>query len=537
MAQGLDLFTIGFGSEGLKQFEEELKSNEKQLDRYQKEVEALEEELDMLTKANAVSSDTFKETSKDLKEARENVKKFQKSIDTMKGKSEYQIAALKKNFANLVKTVGLLAIVGTTVRKSLQFYEQAEQLDFLAQKTGIAADKLQELGNASSRFGGNTESTATSVENIRTNREAYIQAGVRIENDPSKTLENVARKMETLSNDRAKWDLADSLGIDEATTRMLIQGVEKYNAELKKGSKYKLYTKEDIQRMRDYRQIQQDIRMGLDRMGAAIYQMLLPAITAVSKIIRKITDWMAEHEGAVKIIGVFVAIAAAIGGIVLAVNLLSGAIALLEAHPVVLIIIAVIAAITALIAIINDLIVFIQGGHSLIGDILEDLGYDTELLRKDILAGIELLKQGIKGLVEWLRSAGEWINKLKEAALDLWNKIPEPIKKMLGAGLKASLLMNPITALPTANVMMGQKFMERYKKDPNNAVPAGAQSAYYNTQSQNANTTNNSRNIANTRNNNIKVDNINIQTQANNPRQVAQEVGYVMTSLDNAQKA
>lgn len=537
MAEGLDLFTIAFGSEGLKQFEEELKSNEKQLDRYQKEVEALEEELDLLTRANAVSSDTFKETYKDLEEARKNVKKFQQAIDTMKGKSEYQIAALKKNFTSLIKTIGLLAVVGTTVRKSLQFYEQAEQLDFLAEKTGIAADKLQELGNASSRFGGNTESTATSIENIRTNKEAYTKAGIRIENDPSKTLENVARKMESLSNDRAKWDLADSLGIDEATTRMLIQGVEKYNAELKKGSKYKLYTKEDIQRMRDYRQIQQDIRMGLDRMGASIYKMLLPAITLVSKIVRKITDWMAEHEGAVKIIGVFVAVAAAIGGIVLAVNALSAAIALLEAHPVVLIIIAVIAAITALIAIINDLIVFVQGGHSLIGDILEDLGYDTELLRKDILNVIEDIKNWFATWLEGCRMMGEGFQKFINKITEAWDKLPDPMKKMLGAGLKASLLANPMTALPTAEVMVGQKFMERYKKDPNNAVPSGAQTAYYNTQSQNANTTNNSKNIANNRNNSIQVDNINIQTQASNPQEVAQQVEYVMVSLDNAQRA
>lgn len=127
--------------------------------------------------------------------------------------------------------------------------------------------------------------------------------------------------METLKSDAAKWDLANSLGIDEGTTRLLIQGVERYREEMKRASKYKLYTKEDIERMRDYQQIQQDIRMGMSSIFGALSRLLLPAITAIGKAIRSVTDWLAEHEGMVKIAGVFIAIAAAIGAVTLAVTL------------------------------------------------------------------------------------------------------------------------------------------------------------------------------------------------------------------------
>lgn len=70
--------------------------------------------------------------------------------------------------------------------------------------------------------------------------------------------------MQTLKSEAQKLDLANSLGLDEATTRLLIQGVDRYREELKRTNKYKLYTKDDIERMRDYRQIQQDIRMGME---------------------------------------------------------------------------------------------------------------------------------------------------------------------------------------------------------------------------------------------------------------------------------
>ena len=197
MAGLLDAFTIAFNSEGLRQFEQNLKNNEKELDKYQKKVDELQGALDDLAKKNLKDSDTYKSIEAELETARGEVDRFQKSVDTMKGRSEYQLLSLKKNFGNLMKTVGLLAGVGIAVRKSLQFYEQAEQLDFLAQKTGIAVEKLQELGNAASKYGGTTEGTATSVENIRTNKEEYKKAGITIGEDPTQTLETL----------HAKWKL------------------------------------------------------------------------------------------------------------------------------------------------------------------------------------------------------------------------------------------------------------------------------------------------------------------------------------------
>ena len=124
MAQPLDLFTIGFGSEGLQKFEQELKENERQLDKYEKEVISLEKKLVELKNAERTNIKALVETDLALVEAKEKVDKFRAAIYTMQGRSEYQLLKLKKNFSNLVKTVGLLASVGVAVRRSLQFYEQ-----------------------------------------------------------------------------------------------------------------------------------------------------------------------------------------------------------------------------------------------------------------------------------------------------------------------------------------------------------------------------------------------------------------------------
>ena len=66
-------------------------------------------------------------------------------------------------------------------------------------------------------------------------------------------------------------------------------------------------------------------------------------------------------------------------------------------------------------------------------------------------------------------------------------------------------------------------------------MPAGAQSNYYNSQSQNATNTQNSKNIANTNNRSVNVSQITINTQASDARAVAKGVKDTLDSLDNGQ--
>ncbi len=526
MAGLLDAFTIAFNSEGLQKFEQELKNNECELDKYQKQVVKLKKELDELEADEEKDTAAIEKTKAALTTANAEVKRFGDAVETLKGRSEYQLLSLKKNFCNLMKTVGMLARVGVAVRQSLQFYEQAEQLDFLVQKTGLAVENLQELGNAASKYGGTIEGTATSIENIRTNKEEYKKAGITIGEDPTKTLENVARKMQTLKSDAEKWDLANSLGIDEGTTRLLIQGVERYREELKRTSKYKLYTKEDIERMRDFRQVQQDIRMGLQSIFGAISRLLLPALTVLSKIIRSVTDWLAEHEGAVKIVATMIGLAAAIGMVITVGQALVALFDLIMLNPIVGFIMLIAASIALLIAIIQDFIVFLQGGDSIIGDILKRMGFNVEEVRQNCLNFFNSLKEWVTGAIDRIRSLGGKFVELANKIKALWNAIPEPIKKgFLIGGIPGAI-----------GVATGQKILESANNNKMNSVPAGASAIYNQTQAINEN---NNKNVKNTNNSNkkvVQINTVNIQTQASDPKGVAREVSNV-AEYDNGLRA
>jgi len=554
----LDSFTISFEALGLKKFTEELVKNEQLLEQYEREVKENEKALQDMKEAGKETTEEFKTAEKQLYNTREEINKLNKTITRTKQSSLFQLSQIAQNFSKLTQTVVKLAVVGTAVRRSLRFYEQAEQLGFLAEKSGIAAEKLQELGNVSSRFGGTTESTAMSIENIRTNKEEYTKAGIRVENDPVQTLENVARKMEQLKSDSAKWELADSLGIDEATTRALIQGVDKYRESLKQSSKYKLYTQEDIQRMRDYRQIQQDIRQNIDSIYAVIYRGLLPAITRAAKIISKLTEWLGSHQSLVKITATTVgilALASAFNVLSKSLIALAGGSAMMMRFPGWATIIA------SIVMIIQDFVVFMEGGDSLIGRLWAKWGKDLDVIR----AGFEIWAEKIKLIWNNLLACFDKNRPRMEEAIDI--NVIKPVtaeqaklrrdhelnkmNKELSESLKGKELSitakkgyNPFQSIDNwfamqRSIKNGKQFVTTANKNPLNGVSSEAIAAANITNAINNGNNVISKDISKVTNNDrgIKIGNVTIQLQSSDPMKAGQDVKNVITSLDNGQRA
>ena len=528
----LDIFSIGFSSDSLKAFNDKLKQTKKNLDETEKEINALEQEEEKLNKANLKETAAYKEISKRLDEAQKKAKQFSDEIKIMEGRSEFQLQKLRQNFMKTVKTLGAIAIVSATVKKSLDMYEQAEQLGNLAQKADIAVESLQKLGLAAARYGGDTETSANTVQTLKSKetKEKALKYGINLSGDSEQALENIARKMETLKTDAQKLELANTLGLDEGTTRMLMQGVANYREELKRTEKYKMYTKEDIERMRDYRQIQTDIRMGVDSIYRSLSSMLLPAITGVAKVVRGVTDWLAEHEGAVKIVGTFVAIVAGIGLLIGGIMALNAALQLLWANPVGLIILAVAAYIAFITTVINDFVVFLQGGESVIGSILEKLGYDSDAIRKDVIAGIEKIKSFFTSLVEKIRNGASTIKKI---LTDLWNGIPEPVKKMFGLIGKGLMMASPVTG----SIALAGKALEKYKKNPVNSVPAGSIQNYETAVANNNSRQSNTQTMIDSKQSKVtNIGTLNVHTQATNGAEVANDIEEI-SQFDNGIRA
>ena len=180
--------------------------------------------------------------------------------------------------------------------------------------------------------------------------------------------------------------------------------------------------------------------------------------------------------------------------------------------------------ITALILLINEFIVFMQGGDSLIGRLLEKWGVDTDKLRNNIKQFFQNIKEWIKGAIDWLKGLGGKFTEFANSIKELWDKIPEPLKKLIG-------MSNPITGAYTV-VTTAKEVMEKVNANKTNSVPAGAQSNYYSTEAQNTTNTNNARSISNTNSKNTNIGTMNVNVQANDYQQLIDSIG-IATQFDN----
>lgn len=527
----LDVFGIGFESDDLKKFEADLKNNERELDKYEKKVKETEKALEELKKQGKEDSTEFKKLQTTLEESKKQVDYFSKSVKTMQSTSEFSLLKVKQQFYALGKTIARLAIVGVAVKKSLDFYEQGEQLQFLAQKASISTDNLQLLSNAVRRYGGTAEGVAGSIENLRNQyqqlrmgqgggalEQAAFKYGVSISSNPEQMLMNIARRMESLKSDAAKWDLANTLGLDEGTTRLVMQGTKALTEELKRAQKYKLYTKEDIERMRQYRQISLDIRMGIDSIFGSIARMLLPAITKVSKVIRAITDWAIEHEGAVKIVAIIVGVTAAVLTLRNAINIFkffaTGAFGTAAAG-----VLPLIAAITGLILMFDDLYTFVKGGESLIGDLWEAWGYDLEEIRqgiKDFFSGN--MVQGEDG--KWRRRYSDGYDPNK------------PAKELLDKKSIAKMAMKGYEYKNDKFIFVGAaKAMKSLNNNELNSISKESIANYMQNKNSYNNILENKKILNGQTNTNINTINVNLET--NNPKSFAKDFVGIVTNKDN----
>lgn len=579
MAGLLDIFTIAFQSDGLKEFETELKRNEAELARYEKQVAETEKKMKSLADEGKSGTVEYKKLETQLKQAQSNVKLFGDSVSRLKGTPQASVAELKGKFSQLAGTVAKIATVGIAIKKALDFAEQGQQLEWLAQKAGTTAEKLSTIGNAAKVFGGTTESAAGTMAHLRSQyqgllmgegggglEQALFKYGVALSADPEKMLENVAKRMEAMKSDAAKWDLAETLGIDEGTTRLLMQGLDKYRSSLERASKYKLYTKDDINRMREYQQISSDIRMGIDSIFGSIYRAMLPALMEVAKVIRGITDWLATHSGAAKILATLAAVAVGIMSVTSGIRLLNGAFKLLSMNPAFLMWTGIVVAITAFIAVIQDLYTWINGGEAVFGKFYQSVA--------DTFGAIwEFIKDFWDGFTDVPAASFEWlfekIDEIKEAFSQLRKYLNE-VWNNLGDGIKAAFqgivewIKQKIAALvdflpdkakewlgldnftvnaektaengnyisPWDVAAKGQTMLAYANQSPLNSTPAGAITSYYSTQSQNQTTIDNTRTLTNNKSNSLVIQNMTVETQAANAEEFYNGL-QTMTAFDN----
>lgn len=347
----------------------------------------------------------------------------------------------------VLKALAPVAGLTALLNRSLAFASLGEEMSFLAQNTGLAVEKFQALAIAAENYGGTAEGIAGSMQGLNANlnnmrlgkggggvEDAAVTYGINLYGanglaTADELLMNVAKRFESL-NSMQQIDLGQRLGLDEGTIRLLQTGVANVQAELERGRKYSLFTKEDIENSRKFERTMRDIKLGLAQIFGVVARSLLPAFTWVGDKVSRFIDLINGNASFIK--GFFLALSA-----ILTVLAIKSGLAFLPFIGAIALITAVSAAIGLL---IDDIVNFWQGNESLLGTFIEAV--------KNVFTALwNFLKEGFNSVLEWLK--GTKVGKLFGLSEEKEN--PEQAN-MAEAKRKLELTQTPWASVPQGSV-------------------------------------------------------------------------------------
>lgn len=409
-------------------------------------------------------------------------------------KLDASTAKLAKSVTGLISTyMGFKKILSEV----FGFAGKGEELLLMANNAGIGAEQLERYGIALQNYGGGLSSAASTLATLNQQmqdlrfgkggaiQEAALRYGINLQGKNGlatgeEMLYNIARRMETLGR-AEQLDLGRKLGLDPSTIALLQGGVGNLVKELEKASKYTVYSPEDIENSRKFQMSLRELKQSLAQVWGTISRALLPVLTKITSAVSKFFQFLSEHKGFV--LGFLAAISAALG--IIAIK------SIIATAPFWLMVAAIAAIGTAIGLVVDDFMTWLEGGESVIGDLI---GLFTDFWHWIMKVGEAIgafFKNIWKNIVAGITGVFDWI-------IEKWNKIKKWIP-----------------------------FIGGKNKDEVKVVEDG-KLAIENTQTPLASSSMSTINNGGT--NNIKIENISVQTQATDATGIAQGVGGALSS-------
>lgn len=283
--------------------------------------------------------------------------------------------------------------------------EKAENaLDDLEEKAEDAEDKVKKLDDSALK-------AIKSIKNLATTAARTIAPFVLLGKAIHQTMDFASQAIE----------------VAEAAQKA---GMTLEQFQLQEGNKYAIFTRDDVNNAKEYEMVMRDIRMGTMSIGAEISRMILPALTALLKIVRNVVDFFVDHGAFIKAVFIGLAVAVTAFAIPAIVNLGKTLLGLVLANPILL---AISAAILAIALVVEDLYKWIHGEPS----IAELLFGDFETFKTNFINGWNNIVSTLKGA---FTSIGEFIKSLID-------KIPDWLKFFIKNGGVYGLAFKGIGAL------------------------------------------------------------------------------------------
>lgn len=413
------------------------------------------------TEGDKKALNTIREIDSSGKKLAKTNKETGESAAIMGRKASTAAGQFRQMSRALAGAIAPAVALGTVLSQTLNFAMQGEQLLFMAKSANMAADEFQKLAIASQRFGGSREGAAgmmaglaSQIQALRLGQSAPLQDaamfyGLNLQGKGgglatgNELLRNIAATMERLDS-AAQLDLGHRIGLDEATIRLLQQGVAAFDEEMERAEKRSIFKPEDLKRAQEFEMATRDLQLSIQGLWAEIARWLLPAVQTLTEYATQAFDYMQEHSDAVK--AALVGIAVVMGAI---------AAASLAAFAPWLGTAALIAAIGAAIVLVyEDFMVFARGGESALAPLWKML-VDFGKWWQDLPGWIQ---EAVKSLLNFANPLYQ-IKKAFEAL--------KSVKEFFSGGQQQieTADTNPLAAMPSGSISNIYRWMSNNVKN------------------------------------------------------------------------
>ena len=462
------------------------------------------------------------------------------------GKEESAVASLGKKLGGLLAAyVSIGAVVGGAIQNASDINALAQTSDAL----NVAIEDLDAFGRAAEIAGGDAQGARDSLTDMAEKigeglsdvesgaAKAFKALGIGLKDsngqakDALTGLLDLAGAVEGLSKSEAVFKIKE-LGItDNRTVEMVLKGRKELERMLQVQKDQGVVTKENAEVAKRFTDALNGLRGGFDRLGMGVSTAIMPALTVVVEWLQKAVDWAGEHKDV--LVGFFGAIAAVVTAIYLP-AMISAAAATLAATWPIIAIVAVIGALAAAFALAyDDIMNFIDGNDSLIGQIFDkypavkDVVYsiiDAFKFMGEVIAGVwQMIITGFQQVIDFV---GKGVSQIKDGVgkvanfFGIGDEAPEGAEPRKGPTVSRERAPGRDEDVPYApaalqSVAEGQKQLAAAAASPLNATTS-------NTISNSV--ANNKREV------NVQIGEVNVETQATDAQGMAKDTAGALSS-------
>lgn len=463
-----------------------------------------------------------------------------KSIDRSEQKSDELVNTLKKadkqaattgqQFAGfaaralgaLTAAVGAGQLISSAIGRAQDITAIANTADAL----GVAVEELDAFGRAAQAAGGDAqgardsltdmaESIGEALQDVESQRaKTFGGLGVSLRDTKGNAItavEGILRlsdAVQGLSREEAIFRIKE-LGItDNKTVEMVLRGRKELERMLAVQKEQGVITKQTAEEARKFTEGMNKLRGALDIATTGFMSALIPALTIGVEWLTKLVNWAGEHSDV--IVGFFGAIAAVVTAIYLP-AMISAAAATLAATWPIIAIAAIVTALAAAFALAyDDIMNFIEGNDSFIGQVFEKY---------------PMVKDVVFAIIDAFKLMGTIVGAIFETLIVGFKQVVDFIAtgvQQIAAGISTVAEFFGFGGDVNASMAAGQQQVASANASPLNSVTSNAIS----------NTV-----ASSSRTNNVEIGQLTVQTQATDANGVASgingELGRQLEEMDN----